>query len=873
MLCSVQFTVAQAIDIELDNDDIALGLVLLELERKYGFLFSYKESDLPQYKLTIPRNNLPIQAFLTEILAETNLEFEIVDEKYILLTPKNKNGNEKIGTTENDLSTHDICGFIYDKRTQIPLSFANVYQKNSEKGTFTDENGSFNFNINQYPKDSLIISYIGYKERILSVEYFSKDCPIIELESTEFNEDFIVVVDYLTDGIKLENNNASTILEPDKIGALPGQVEPDILGTIQFLPGISSPNNTAGGISIRGGTPDQNLTLWEDIPMYHSAHYFGLISAFNPYIVDEVAVYRGGFDAEYGGRISGVIDLKSKEVTNKSSFGMGINLLNGYANAAVPLLKNKASIILSARHSLPNAWKTPTYENLSRRIHRSVLLQNVRSGKIPQGIEISDQFSFLDTNIKFSYQPTAKDQISIAGFYGNNDFKSDINNTDFQIKQADTLYLDNQGFSVSWTHQWTPNFKSKILTVDTEYSYNYQYNEIFENRPQPDRAGTKNNAIKEQQLHFINTYEDQFSNTYKLGYIFTNYDIDYEITRFNRQQNLVNEIRSLNSDVQVMYGSFSTAEHRKIGGELGLRGSYFQQNQQYYAEPRLRLWYKPTNYLNFYVNAGRYYQFLSQLIEIKQDQASIGIPVWVIVASKEVPVLSSNQIQIGGVYSKKTWLVDVQIYRRNMNGLSSLSNGFDESNSNQFFIGSARINGVDILIKKRWRNYRSWISYSYSEVEHQFDQFFDSIFRADNDQPHALNWVHQWSINNWDIALGWQITSGTPYSNLDNFQINLAMPNMGMPIEIIVPTTDEFNDERLPNLHRLDASVTYTIRSKKEKNWKGIIGLSLNNIYNQKNIYDRNIYIERMPQTTPRISYSDQLDLGFTPNLVLRWEW
>ena len=238
-----------------------------------------------------------------------------------------------------------------------------------------------------------------------------------------------MVTAYLTDGVSTQDNGSYTQLKPYRVKALPGQVEPDVLKTIQFLPGISSPDGSASSISIRGGTPDQNLILWEDIPVYHTAHYFGNLSAFNPYIIDQAKIYRGGFNSEYGGRISGVIDLKTEDLSyGKSEYGVGINFINAFANGKVSFLENKVSLVFSVRRSISEIWRSPTFKNFSQRVHRGILFQTPTNKDLPEGIEIDDTFYFFDSNVKASFQISKKDKISIAGFFGQNDFQSVLKN-------------------------------------------------------------------------------------------------------------------------------------------------------------------------------------------------------------------------------------------------------------------------------------------------------------------------------------------------------------------------------------------------------------------------------------------------------------
>ena len=857
----------------MEAGETTLENVIQVLEADYGFLFSYKVEDVQNFKVVPPKKKESIEVFLTTILQDTPLEFEIVQTNYILLKRKADAENLSKNSTDNSENVRTICGEIVDEMTQEPLPFANVFFAKNQLGTSTSEDGSFQISAAFQDNDTVVISYVGFQpKKVLAQDLIQQPCARLELKYFEFSNDFIVITDYLTDGISLNDNSSVTLLQPNKIKALPGQIEPDLLKTLQFLPGISSPEGNAGSLCIRGGTPDQNLILWEEIPVYHSAHYFGNLSAFNPYIINQAAVYRGGFNAEYGGRISGIIDLKSGEpLDGKSEFDIGANLVNVYANGKVSFLKNKASIVFSVRRSFSELWDSPTFRSIKQRVHRGVLFQTPDIRKLPENIDIEDDFYFFDSNVKASFEISKKDEISIAGFFGQNDFQSMLFNKLQKQEQADSLVLENSGLSVTWNRKWNSNFSSKLVGLVSDYQYEYDYKLLSSEQQIKEKAGIKKSRINEQQIHFSNRYQTPRNHALKFGYQLLRYDVAFQITKQNRENSQVNENKIYKSDVHVAYASFDSAPEKKLGMDIGLRASFLESENRTYLEPRLKFWYKISDDLNLNFTTGKYYQFLSQLQQIEGDQSSIETPVWVLAGEKEVPILDATQHQVGLVFRKKSWLVDVQAYHKNIDGLTSLATGFDEELSGEFHLGKAKIRGIDFLVKKRWTNFSSWLSYSLSKVNHQFDTFFDTDFDAPNDQPHHFNWVNAWNFKNIELSLGWKISSGTPYSLLENFRIQT---NGGMmERRNIQPVIKEFNGERLPAIHQLDASVLYHFYPKKKGKWKGEIGLSLFNIYNQANRYQRGFFMDFRPNEDPQLAYTDKLDLGFTPNFMLRWSW
>ena len=856
--------------IQMESKERSLESVLQYLESNHDFLSSYKEKDVKNVVVVTPNKPFTINIFLEKILASTNLEFKIIEEKYIIISKRN-GSQETINSENSELST--LCGRVVSSLSSDPLSFANIYLPKTQDGTSANENGDFQIQTKIDFQDTIVISYVGFQEKKIIVrELLQNPCLTISLDLIEYSEDFVIVLDYLTDGVALNDNGEFANLKPNRIGVLPGQAEPDVLKTIQFLPGISSPENSPSSIHIRGGTPDQNLILWEDIPIYHSAHYFGMISAFNPFIINDTKVFRGGFNAEYGGRISGVIDMRSdNNIPTRNNVTIGSNLINAYANGKFTLLKNKASVVFSLRRSITDLWESPTFNDITQRIQQGVLYQIPDLNTTPLDIRFNNNFNFFDSNLKGLFKISEKDKISVATFYGNNDFQSKIFDDNVQRNQNDSLYLTNMGASLTWTHQWNSRFSTKLLGVISDFQYDYEYRVRTQSQNDNDKSGIKKSSINEKQFHFKGIYQLPRNQLLKVGYQLSDYDVSFQITKESRNNKQANQNKKYQSLLHVLYGTWNTNPNKRWGLKAGVRASYYEEEDGTYLEPRVRLWYQLFNGLNVYLNSGKYYQFLSQLVELEGDRASIQTPVWVLTGDEEVPILSSTQHQLGFLFEKNNWILDVQGYSKNINGLTSLATGFNENLSNRFHIGEAKIMGLDILLKRRWKNFRSWISYSNGKVEHQFDTFLDKNFLSSYDQTFVLSWVNMLKYKNWEFSLGWKYSSGTPYSQRQNFRIETN--GMGSDSESnIEAVINEFNSGRLEPLHHLDASFLYSFTSKKER-WKGVVGMSLFNIYNQKNTYQRGLYIDDPLNAAAELKYLDKVDIGFMPNFVVRVEW
>ena len=229
------------------------------------------------------------------------------------------------------------------------------------------------------------------------------------ITDTQFLDE-VLITKFLTEGISIKTDGTSEI-NLDEFGILPGLIEPDVLQTIQALPGITSVDERVSNLNIRGGTNDQNLIMWDGIKMYQSGHFFGLISAFNPSLINAVSISKNGTSAQFGDGVSGIINMHSSDsIHDKVQGGFGSNLIAADGYIKVPITK-KIGVQVSARRSLTDVFNTPTYNQYFDRIFQDSDLTQQNSNRITQ----DERFYFYDVSSKVILKPTTKDQITISG--------------------------------------------------------------------------------------------------------------------------------------------------------------------------------------------------------------------------------------------------------------------------------------------------------------------------------------------------------------------------------------------------------------------------------------------------------------------------
>ncbi|RED48964.1 TonB-dependent receptor domain-containing protein [Seonamhaeicola aphaedonensis] len=674
----------------------------------------------------------------------------------------------------------------------------------------------------------------------------------------------VLIKEYLTTGISKKKDDASISLLPNKLGILPGLTEPDVLQSIQLLPGVQSPTETASGLYIRGGTPDQNLILWDGIKMYHSGHFFGTISAFNPYITEEIKLYKSGTRAKYGNRISGVIDITSdNDIPNKIEGGAGLNMTHADIYLKAPI-SNQAAIITSARRSITDIFDTETFRNLSKRVFQETKISE--GNKVFEDDEVlttKDVFNFRDFTIKALVKPNKNNQLSVSTLFTNNKLDYGFLIEEFDEASNDKLEITNQGSSLNWKHNFNNSFSHDFNAYYSKFDLEY----------------VGGNSITDEfsdELRKLNTIDDfgfSYNTNLKLnepttlgvGYEFSSNKVNYGLsfTDSESPEEDFNESNENTNNTHALYLDYQYKRSNKWLLNAGLRTNYFSVLNQFFVEPRVQFETRLSSSLKYKVSGETLHQAVSQVVEFNTQEFGLEDQIWVLSEDGEIPVLKSKQFTSGFIFGKRGWNIDIEAYYKKINGLTSYTLGFEISD-NFFSKGESEVFGMDVLIKKRIQNYRTWLSYSYVNNDFSFDYINSGEeFSGNSDITHQLTWSHTYEWNHFNVSLGWNIRTGIPYTKATGI---IDTPD-GPQIEY-----DEVNGARLPDYHRLDLSTTYTFNVSNKDNWKGKIGFSILNIYNKSNLLSRTYERRQGASNEDALREVNKSSIGITPNLLFRMD-
>ncbi len=801
--------------------------IITLIQEKHDYHFTYANDVIQGILVKNIPENLDIEETINFLKKETNLNFQFLENNFVAIYPKD--------------SSFFICGYIRDSETKLPLSAATISGKNNH--TISDSTGYFKLKVEQ-KDENLLIRYLGYRSLSKPANYFNqKKCSNLFLISQSYILSEVILTHFITKGLDKMADGSFTI-NFKYFGILPGLIETDVLQTVQALPGIQSVNETVSTINIRGGTNDQNLLLWDGIRMYQSGHFFGLISAFNPLITTDVSVIKNGTNAEYTCGVSGTIAMKTNnKINNKITGSIGSNFTNIDGFVDIPLGK-KSSVQLGARKAISEFVETPTYTKYFDRV-----LQNTEVGSNSTDVINSDiLFDFNDFSMRWLYNISDKDQIRINFITINNELVFNENAIVDQIDVAkeSSLIQNSIAGGIYYKRDWN----SKLASTFQIYETDYKLKAINYNILQRQQL-LQENKVSETSIKLSVTYKYNRQFSFLNGYQFTENGItnltDIDSPKF--KQFIREVVREHGLFSQMKY----TSNSKKTNMKVGVRYSYIEKFEKHILEPRISINYKVFKHFNIQAQGELKHQNTSQIINYQNDFLGIEKRRWRLANNENIPVITSKQASVGLNYSNKGWLVSVEGYYKNVDGITSQSQGFLNQYIYKKVIGSYKVNGIEFLINKRNNKISTWLSYTFADNKYTFSDSQEIRFPNNIDITHAVTFGSSYSTGDFKVSAGFNWFAGKPTTE----------PVSGNEIIEGEINYEAANSSNLENYLRIDFSATYNFTLY--KNIKANVGASVWNSFNKKNtLY--NFY--RVDNNRP--VQIKQTSLGLTPNLTFR---
>jgi len=809
-----------------ENKEQSLQEVFTYLERTFKCTFTYKDIDLRYHYTTLPKAS-NLETAIQTLSDETLFNFTILEDKTIAVSKK-----------------QNLMGRCVYITSEFSIPFKNVAVVTPYQQVVTDSEGRADFELID-TSEPITIQYTGYElVTTTAASLIQNDCTDFSLVRKVEFLNTVTLVNYLAKGIT-KNVNGSLNVNYEEFDILPGLIEPDVLQTIQALPGIQSVNETVSFINIRGGTNDQNLILWDGIKMYQSGHFFGLISAFNPFLTSEVNIIKNGSSSEYGDGVSGVISMQGDDKVNrKLKGGWGINAISTDAYVDIPL-SSKASLQLAGRKSFNNLVETPTYtEYFDKAFQNTEVVSNSEAQS-----SSNDAFTFYDTHFRFVYQPSDKDYLR-ANFLllGNQlDFQENaVVDNDPQSRQSE-LTQENISGGLFYRRNWNERFSTDIQFYGTTYALSATNFDILNNQ-----RLLQNNDVLESGIKARAYYQMSPNSVIMAGYQFN----ETGITNFEQINNPFFE----RTDKQVLRTNsfFSEAIFSPKNWNTtlmgGVRLNHISKFNEVLIEPRLSINYRFLKYFSFDIAGELKSQTTSQIIDLQNDFLGVENRRWVLAGENGIPILKGQQLSAGINYSRSGWLINAEPYIKHIKGITTQSQGFQNQFENVRTHGSYTVKGVDLLINKRFKDINTWFSYSYAENDYTFDELTPSSFPNNIDIRHTVTYGINYSIDAFKISGGFNWHSGKPITQLvSGNQVVDGQLNFDLP-----------NASNIDDYIRVDISGTYSFRLGEKLN--AFAGISFWNLLDTRNELN-SFYRINSEGEHEKVTENS---LAFTPNATFR---
>ena len=663
--------------------------------------------------------------------------------------------------------------------------------------------------------------------------------PNISTQQTEqLNE--IIISNYLTKGIFINADGSSTIT-PTDFGIMTGLEGTDVLQIVQNLPGINSVDEKFADLNIRGGSADQNLITWNGINMYQSSHLFGLISAFNSKTIQDVKVIKNGSAPAYGGGVSGTIDMNTKfDDVHRAKYSIGANLISANFHSIIPI-SDRHSIQCSGRRSMTDFLKTKTYFNYFDRISQNSALLGIDD----EGLYKNESFYFYDFTFNYLFEISKKSNLQINAIRIQNrlTFDEDDLEESSNINLKSLLEQMTFGVSANYFNQLSNNLQLSTTLYHSAFNMDAVNNDVYNNQELTQRNTISENGLK---INLTTKINSQFQ--VDLGYQFIETAV-INLEEVNRPSFRRKTKNILNNNVVYNQWRYNSKNSR-TKFNFGWRLNYIDAFSKFLLEPRISFQQKLSNQLRLEILGETKSQYTTQGVYYQSDFLGIEKRRWKLSNNSDIPILKSYQISLGLHHKKNSWLSSLEGYYKSVDGITTRSQGF--LNQYQFVDGTGQyaIYGIDFLLQKEWPNIKTWLTYSWSNNDYNFNSLNSGLLFPNNfDIENAMSWNINYKGSLLDYAFSFNWRNGKPFTNASGI-------NDTENIQYSAP-----NQLNLPNYMRVDVSINYNFKLNNFGDAR--LSLSVFNLLDDTNLINR-FYVKNQNNA---LDVGQTTGLGLTSNL------
>jgi hypothetical protein len=720
---------------------------------------------------------------------------------------------------------YTISGEIRDAKSGEALIGVSVYATEvPTKGVATNAYGFFSITLPE-GKYSLTSQFVGYEKSVQTINLTQNMRVNFELSESVISLNEVIVTAEKQDRNVSSTQMSVTKLNLAEIKSIPVLFgEKDILKTIQLLPGVKSAGEGNSGFYVRGGGTDQNLILLDEAPVYNPSHVMGFFSVFNSDALKDVNLIKGGMPAEYGGRLSSVLDVKMNEGNDKEYHANGgLGLISSHLTVEGPIQKDKSSFMIAGRR---------TYADIFLKASSNEMLQNTN-------------IYFYDLNMKMNFRLGEKDRLFVSGYFG----RDDINLLRFS-NSFQSMWGNTTG-TLRWNHIITNKLFMNTSLIYSDFTYNMQ---LGSDSTQVNvQSSIRDYNFKQEWQYYLNS-----QHTFKFGYnaIYHSF-IPGSVTGTATSSLSNSEIPKRYALENAAYLSDEYAISDKLKVNAGIRISNFNllgpttiygfdadgnitdtttyksnENIKNYwgIEPRLSTSFMLNESSSLKASYARTQQYIHLLSNATSYQST---DLW-IPSSTVVKPQIADQYAVGYFKNLKNNLYEtsVELYYKDMQNQIEYKNGaqfvLNKTAEADLVFGKGKSYGIELYAKKRYGKLNGWISYTLSYTDRTFaDIDAGKIFPAKQDRRHEVSIVGIYQLSSrWTVSGTWVYYTGNA----------VTFPSGKYLVDNrIITFYTERNGYRMPDYHRLDLAATWI--HKKTARFESSFNFSIYNVYNRLNAY------------------------------------
>ena len=727
--------------------------------------------------------------------------------------------------------THTLSGYFKDASTGETLIGATLSVKGKAKGINSNPYGFYSITLTQ-GSYTLVGSFVGYQPQQFTIDLFADTLLNISLFSAmALSEEVIVTAKKRENNIR--NAQMGKITLPiEQIKSVPAFLgEVDLLKVVQLLPGIRNAGEGSAGIYVRGGGPDQNLIMLDDAVVYNTGHLFGFFSIFNADAIKNVSLIKGGMPAQYGGRLSSVLDISMKEGNNQD-FQMegGIGLIASRFSLQGPIKKDKASFIISARRTYVDAVAKPFISKSS---------QFYGSG-----------YYFYDLNAKLNYKFSEKDRLYLSGYFGRDVF-------DF-VNGRQSLNVNIPWGNATGTLRWNHVFNNKLFgnTTVVYNDYKFSFQAAQDNFAVKLASGIRDMSLK-QDFDFYPFSKHKL----KFGGLYTYHRFTPSVVS-GRQDSV--EFNPLNAQVKFAHeGAVYLQDDWEVNDRwninAGLRYSAFQQIGAFTVyekdangnrtdssvfkkgepvktygglEPRLTIRYSINDRTSFKASVTRNLQYIHL---VSNAGTTLPTDLWVPSTYRVKPQMS--WLYAAGLFrnfKNNMFETSLEVYFKDMKNQIEYREGYTPNSiadtEEDFVFGKGWSYGSEIFVNKVKGKFTGWVGYTLSWTWRKFDALnFAEKYPAKYDRRHDLSVVAMYKLSDrWKLSATFVYGTGNAATLPQRFYVVGG---------VLTQEYSRINQYRLPAYHRMDLGAVLAGKNNNKRKLKTEWVFSLYNAYSRQNPY------------------------------------